>query len=104
MRYKYIILLLFISNSIAYAELIDPTRPPDNIASGAVLTSGWQLEAIVIGHEHSAAIINGQTVIINGEIEGNKLIDIQPYSVQLQGIDGKITLFLLDNSLTINKN
>lgn len=86
----------------ARAELRDPTQPPDFISSGDTIVTTWRLDAIIISENRRIAIINGQSLKIGEKISGNQLVDVQPYSVQLEGADGKITLFLIDNSLNIH--
>lgn len=101
---KYITILILVMMflpSASDALLRDPTRPPGFISGDTGFISAWQLDAVIIARERSIAIINGEPIKIGEQIKGNKLIDIKPYSVQLEGVDGKITLFLLDSSLKI---
>jgi hypothetical protein len=104
MKLKNIIIFIFIvllQSSIVYAELRDPTKPPGYINSDTASISTWQLDAVIIGKDRSLAIINGQVFKVGDEVNSNRLMSITPYSVQLEGIDGKMTLFLLDNSFKI---
>jgi TPP-dependent pyruvate/acetoin dehydrogenase alpha subunit len=104
MQKSILILISFmlIFSSAAYAELHDPTQPPGFITEGANVISVWQLDAVILAKNRQVAVINGQTVQLNEQIGGNRLVNIQPNSVQLEGSDGKMTLFLLDSSLKMN--
>jgi MSHA biogenesis protein MshK len=97
----FLITSLFLSCS-AHAELRDPTRPPEFIVSGTLVVAAWQLDAIIIGHDRQVAIINGQSIKLGEQIDGYRLIAISGNSVQLQGTDDKMTLFLLDNALKMD--
>lgn len=88
----------------AFAELRDPTRPPDNIANNSILVTTLQLDAIIISKDRKIAIINGQSLKIGEKINGNQLTNIDPNSVQLENTSGKITLFLLDDSFNMEAN
>jgi len=123
MMLKHISILLIIlwMPSAMGLELRDPTTPPgmtgdtDFISSSQLnaavtiptgtgdteFVPAWQLDAVIISQNHSVAIINGKPIQMGEQIKGHKLVNISPYSVQLEGVDGKITLFLLDNSLKI---
>ena len=96
----FILIFMWMPTAIC-AELRDPTRPPGYITGGAGFVAAWELDAVIIAHDRGVAIINGEPIKIGEEIKGNKLINISPYSVQLEGVDGKMTLFLLDSSLKI---
>jgi hypothetical protein len=99
--YAFILMSLLLS-SIGYAELKDPTRPLGFITSSTAVITTWQLDAIIIADDRKTAIINGQAVSLGEKIGENRLVSIEPNSVQLEGIDGKITLFLLDSSLKMD--
>src|SRR6185437_9652056 len=73
----------------AYAELHDPTRPPDDIAGDSTLMTTWQLNATIIAPNRKIAIINGQSIKIGEKIINNQLIDIKPNSVQLENANGR---------------
>lgn len=100
-RFKIFILLIVLMQNATYAELRDPTRPPGYLAGDANFISAWQLDAVIIAPDRAVAIINGEPIKLGEQIKGNRLIKISPYSVQLEGADGKMTLFLLENSLKI---
>lgn len=81
---------------VVYAEFQDPTRPPlqglENKAEGAPRT----LTATFTSSERRLAVIDGMIVKIGDEVAGNRVVAIESNSVQLEGVDGKITLFLVD--------
>ncbi len=58
--------------SIANAETTDPTRPLGHVGTSGNLDSngGIQLMSILIGDKRRIAIINGQSLHENQEIEG----------------------------------
>jgi hypothetical protein len=96
-----IFILIAIMSGAVYAELRDPTQPPGFITGDEGFISVWQLDAVIIARDRAVAIINGEPIKVGEQIKGNRLVNISPYSVQLEGVDGKMTLFLLDNSLKI---
>jgi hypothetical protein len=101
---RIFVLMGLLLSAVAFAELRDPTRPPDNIANNTVLVTTLQLDAIIIAKDRKIAIINGQSLQIGEKINGNQLINIDPNSVQLENTSGKITLFLLDDSFNMEAN
>ncbi|MBV8802165.1 MAG: hypothetical protein JO131_04245 [Gammaproteobacteria bacterium] len=102
---KYIaiftLILAWMSRAFSAELLQDPTRPPGYITGDTGFVAAWQLDAVIIAPDRAIAIINGEAIKVGEQIKGNKLINITPFSVQLEGVDGKMTLFLLDNSLKI---
>ncbi len=88
------ILLLGIQN--CYAELRDPTRPPNYVMDDADQTNPQKLtvHAIIVGPKRQVAIINGQSVQIGDTIAGFKVLEIKPQAIRLQGPSG-ITIFPL---------
>lgn len=91
-----IILVLYVSGvSCAYALLRDPTKPPANITMPtAVSPASFQLTAIIIGVNRRFAVINGLKMQVGDEILGERVIEINNNTVQLEGPNGKLVLFL----------
>jgi MSHA biogenesis protein MshK len=105
MMFKVINIFMLVSlllSLAAFAQLRDPTRPPGYMNSDSAIITTWQLDAVIIAKDRKIAIINGQSIKIGEKISTYQLIDIQPNSVQLQGANDKITLFLLDNSFNMD--
>ena len=75
-----------------FADLIDPTKPPDITQAG-----GLVLSAIMISPDHKLAVINGTIVHEGDTINGMKVTYIAPNSVDLVNAQEKVTLVLLTN-------
>jgi len=84
-------IIIWFSNT--YAELRDPTRPASYIDE---TSNTWELNAIIISPKRRVAVIDGKSVQIDDEINGEKVVAIESSSVILDGSEGKMTLFLLD--------
>lgn len=91
-----VFLTLWLYNGVLHAEMRDPTKPSTLTEEAA---SPWQLSAIFISEERRVAIINGQTVTLGEDVEGEKVIAIESDSVILEGPEGKMTLYLFDQSI-----
>lgn len=89
--------LLLLSTSPSWAQLRDPTQPYNfsEKAQSAQINS-WELNAVLISSERRIAVINGQPFKLGDEVGGEKIVQVESNRVQLEGADGKITLFLLD--------
>jgi Type II secretion system protein B len=74
----------------SYADLIDPTKPPDLSQTGNLV-----LSAIMISPEHRLAVINGKILHEGDMINGLKVISITPNTVDLASSQEKLTLVLL---------
>jgi hypothetical protein len=77
-----------------FADLIDPTKPPDLTQAGGLL-----LSAIMISPDHKLAVINGTIVHEGDTINGMKVTSIDPNSVDLVSSQEKLTLVLLTGSV-----
>ncbi len=79
--------------TVALAELKDPTRPAAALQNAE---NGLQPLILneIITNDHQVAVINGVVLRVGDEIEGNKVTKIDTNSVQLNGINDRITLFL----------
>ncbi|MGE5470335.1 MAG: MSHA biogenesis protein MshK [Bacteroidota bacterium] len=91
-----LVILSFGLSLAADGGLRDPTRPPDAAVAGeASGATALRLDAVlrpVSGRP--AAVINGSTLRIGGEIQGKKLVAIHESSVILQGAEGREILSL----------
>lgn len=99
MKKILILLLQLFWVSSALSQGVDPTRPPtytETQGEEEHPIAVFELDAILISKDKSVAVINGQTVKQGDEIEGAKVISIQPNVVQLDTSGGKITLILLN--------
>jgi hypothetical protein len=95
---RVLILIILCSASLAFAEMRDPTLPPD--------PSLWKtsdqpllLTAILISEQRRLAVIGGRFLQVGDNYSGNKVISIDSNSVQLEGVSGRITLFLVNNPI-----
>lgn len=97
---SYIIAIFFITimfNSKLFA-LRDPTQPYYFNNSIDIPIDALKLNGIIISRLRKIAIISGILVRVGDQISGNKVLAIGPNSVQLEGPNGKLTLFLIDQS------
>lgn len=91
------VLLIMMINmwpTIAHADLVDPTKPPDLSQEG-----GLVLSAIMISSNHKLAVINGKILHEGDVINGLKIVNIAPNSVDLASPQEKITLLLLTSAV-----
>jgi len=92
-------------------ELVDPTQPPASIAAPIVAASGVAaappqatgLQSIIISKQRRAAIIDGETVELNGKHGDAKLIEVNEGSVVLRSAQGRQVLTLFPE-VKITKN
>lgn len=93
-------LTIFLLSGKLYAEMRDPTQPeifvPSQIVSSKSL---YTLSGIIFSPTRKIAVINGQYLKPGDQILGERIMDITENTVQLQGPDGKITLFLIDKPI-----
>jgi MSHA biogenesis protein MshK len=98
-QFKISVLALgLLITSISYAQLPDPTRPP-NYQQNTTTTgeSKLRLSSILIGPQRRIAVINDQTLKVGDSIMDYKIIKIEAKAVTLkQADDSTITLPLLD--------
>ncbi len=93
-------IILSLATTQVFAEALrDPTRPEFLNNKNNVVTGPLELNAIILSPNRQVAVINGTVVKVGDEIGDAKVISIAPNTVQLDGVGGKITLFLLDKSL-----
>lgn len=98
----FIIVLCLLLNTInCYAELADPTKPPDSAEKTRdyVASTNLQLTAIVISPQHRTAIINEQVVEVGDTIAGFQVMEIQPHGVKLHGPSGTFLLPLVEQPI-----
>jgi len=101
MSLRQILLLVFLLYAQAgFANLRDPTRP-ENIqeATASGLNQAWELQAIIVSRDHKVAIFNGQTLHLGSWLAGFKVVAIRPNTVHLEGPDGKMILFLFNQTI-----
>lgn len=85
--------------------LNDPTRPPANIQGKVVVSPAlFALNAIVIGKDRRFAIINGKYLKVGDEILGQHVTFISENTVQLEGPNGKIVLFLFGKPIKYSQS
>lgn len=85
---------LFFYSAIAFANLRDPTQPID-FTFVPNQQGAFALSSIIISEQRKIAVINETILQVGDEILGNKVVEIEPNTVQLEGGSGRITLFLL---------
>ena len=110
-------LTMVIHSAFVFAELKDPTRPPDYLlvkpvsvpgtgvqAGGTAPASGFVLMSTMISGARRAAVINGELVRKGDKLGDMKVVDIEPYKVLLKGADKKIILTLIKDEDLIRKS
>jgi hypothetical protein len=75
---------------MGYADLVDPTKPPELNQTGNLV-----LSAIMISQDNKLAVINGKILHEGDMINDMKVINIAPNTVDLASPDEKLTLVLL---------
>jgi hypothetical protein len=97
-KYLYTLVTFFILAGTAFAtvNLRDPTYPEGFIDQSTILTHPVTLSAILISPDRRVAVLNDQPAMVGEEVSGYKIIEIQPNFVVLDGAQGRITLFLLN--------
>ncbi|WP_246464411.1 MSHA biogenesis protein MshK [Undibacterium seohonense] len=80
--------LLFVLPVSVFAQnLPDPTRPPVSLLqsdAGVVVPTGPILQSILISPQRKIAIIDGQTVKLNGKVGNQTLVNISETEVVLK--------------------
>ena len=98
------ILTVFILNKANSAVLRDPTQPSflNNSLNKEPVHS--ELTAIFFERNRRLAVIDGKILGVGDEINGRKVVAIQPNYVNLQGINENITLFLFNQTVVHHKS
>ena len=95
--------LLLLGSTVSAAEqsaLSDPLRPLGyypravsvNQANAVAKPINWRLSAVLHSAKRSVAVINGRPLQLDDEINGFRLVKIEPASVLLQKKQEKIVL------------
>lgn len=96
-------LALISFSGLVRAELMDPTRPPDFNISGHVGVNALKVDAIVYSKERKIAVINGMPLREGQTFEGNRVVEIEGYAVQVEGSNGRITLNLVRQPIKVQE-
>jgi hypothetical protein len=92
----HIFFFLLLSYSLTtFAELRDPTRPNDLSFLPGAETGSLEVNAIILSDQRQRAVINGVIVKIGDQVFGRKIIGIDANSVHLEGVNGRMSLFLV---------
>ncbi|MHB1543797.1 MAG: MSHA biogenesis protein MshK [Gammaproteobacteria bacterium] len=77
-------------------RLIDPTRPPDFIASTPLHpTTTFELTAILISRHRRLAVINGVALDVGATLAGATVLAIRPDAVRLRLPSGRLVRLTL---------
>lgn len=98
-------LLCIGGGALASEALPDPTKPaveiPYELEDGktsaieaAPLPKKAGLQSVILSPQHSAAVINGETIPLGGKIGDATLMEVRESSVVLQGPEGKVVMEL----------
>jgi MSHA biogenesis protein MshK len=80
-------LFLVLLSSVYAQNLPDPTRPPSSILqidAGIAVPTGPVLQSVLISPQRKIAIIDGQTVKLNGKVGNQTLVTISETEVVLK--------------------
>lgn len=81
------------------ASLPDPTRPPGlsgrTPGAAEAVKDDWQLGSILIASQRRVAVINGRPLTVGEQINGARLVAIEPGRVHLRRGSRTIVLDLL---------
>lgn len=109
---RHLVLVLCVSFSSAQADTLqDPTKPSPNKSlytagkdSGILTPTTLKLTAIINSNQNKQAIINGKSVVEGQQVQGYQVILISENHVELNGSDGKQTLFVNNNNIKKDAN
>jgi MSHA biogenesis protein MshK len=99
MVFRALLVFGLLFTQAAYANLRDPTRPDNFQEAAAGQLPGGELQAIIISKERRVAIFDGQTLTLGSQFAGFKVVAINPNTVHLEGPDGKMILFLFNQTI-----
>ncbi len=99
MLFQVIALFSLFYIQAGFASLTDPTRPLVISEKVGSTIQSWELQAIIISKGRRIAIFNGETLHLGSEVSGFKVVAIDPNTVHLEGPDGKMTLFLFNQTI-----
>ncbi len=103
-------------SAMSYAELPDPTRPPDyNVASTEPVyveafdentkeKMSWTLSAIRISKKDKTAIVNGKLVRVGDDINQAKVLEINSQSVVINHDAQRLIVRLFNNRVIKDYN
>jgi MSHA biogenesis protein MshK len=108
--HKAVLMLCLMGSLIAYpaqAETLnDPTQPPASLYavedSAAQKVAGPVLQSVLLGQHYSAAIINGEKVMLGEKYEQSTLIKLNEREAVLRNAD-RSTQTLVLNQITLKK-
>ncbi len=82
--------------SASAQSIIDPTRPPDFVASApSAAKPRFRLTAILIARDRRLAVINGVIVGVGASLPSAKVLGISPDAVRLRLRSGRLMLLSL---------
>jgi len=85
---------------MAWADLRDPTRPENvDMLSLTSEMPSTELQAIIISKDQRTVIINGRSFQEGDTMDNFKITAIYPNAVHLSGPNGKMTLFLFNQTV-----
>lgn len=74
-------------------QIQDPTRPSGYVEEGE---NPWKLNAVIISPRRRIAVINGKSLTVGEEINGQQVISIDQDAVVIKGPNGTMTLNLIE--------
>lgn len=100
---RLITLILLALASSAFAQSVDPTRPPANwlvpvdpaTQAGEGAANGLRLQSVLMSQGRKpVAVIGGKTVPLGGKVGEATLVRLNEHEAILQGADGVTHLYL----------
>jgi len=95
----FAMLILLTMHNVQADNLKDPTQPPASISGqtdSAEVSNIPALQSVMIGTHFSAAIINGQKVMLGGKYMEAKLIKVNENEAVLQNPDKTTQILKMD--------
>lgn len=78
-----------------FANLPDPTRPSGwHEGGGSTVKQGLMLQGTTVFANRRVAVINGQRLGVGDQVQGAKVVEVQPFQVRLQRAGRDIVLRL----------
>ena len=83
------------STADPFANLPDPTRPSGwHEGGGSTVNQGLVLQGTTVFANRRVAVINGQRLGVGDQVQGAKVVEVQPFQVRLQRAGRDIVLRL----------
>ncbi len=93
------LLLAVLPAAAQTGPFFDPTRPPASVLAPQAETitqnAPLQLQSVLLSPQRQVAVISGQSVLVGQSIRGYRLRTLTNRQAELQGPQGRLTLWLI---------